>query len=204
MAGVTGTDALGVRHEQEAQCGSGLRGAAVTVEVRMKVNGHTVTVDAPGGERLLDTIRERLRLTGTKEGCGVGECGACTVILNGQAVNSCLVLTAQCDGAEVVTVEGLAEDGEMHALQRAFIEHGAVQCGFCTPGMLMSAKALLDANPHPDREEIRQAIAGNLCRCTGYEQIVQAIESVARQAYPSEDRGLRKDHGEGGCEADDG
>ena len=188
MAGVT---------ESGEQGGAGVRGATTTVGVCMKVNGHAVTMSVPGGERLLDTIRERLRLTGAKEGCGVGECGACTVILNGRAVNSCLVLTAQCDGAEIVTVEGLAEDGKMHALQRAFIEHGAVQCGFCTPGMLMSAKALLDADPHPDRHKIRQAIAGNLCRCTGYEQIVQAIESVARQAGC-------KDHGEGGCEADGG
>ncbi|OPZ50319.1 MAG: Nicotinate dehydrogenase small FeS subunit [Firmicutes bacterium ADurb.BinA052] len=188
MAGIT---------EAGEQGGAGARGAAATVEVRMRINGHAVTMSVPGGERLLDTIRERLRLTGTKEGCGVGECGACTVIVNGQAVNSCLVLTAQCDGAEIVTVEGLTGDGEMHALQRAFIEHGAVQCGFCTPGMLMSAKALLDADPHPDRHKIRQAIAGNLCRCTGYEQIVQAIESVARQAGS-------KDHGEGGCEADGG
>ena len=188
MAGVT---------EAGEQGGAGVRGATTTVGVCMKVNGHAVTMSVPGGERLLDTIRERLRLTGTKEGCGVGECGACTVILNGRAVNSCLVLTAQCDGAEIVTVEGLAEDGEMHALQRAFIEHGAVQCGFCTPGMLMSAKALLDADPDADRHKIRQAIAGNLCRCTGYEQIVQAIESVARQAGC-------KDHGEGGCEADGG
>jgi carbon-monoxide dehydrogenase small subunit len=188
MAGVT---------EAGEQDGAGARGAGAVVEVRVKVNGQVLTVTVPGGERLLDTIRERLHLTGTKEGCGVGECGACTVILNGRAVDSCLVLTAQCDGAEIVTVEGLAEDGEMHALQRAFIEHGAVQCGFCTPGMLMSAKALLDADPHPDRHKIRQAIAGNLCRCTGYEQIVQAIESVARQAGC-------EDHGEGGCEADGG
>ena len=195
MAGVT---------EAGEQDGAGARGAGAVVEVRVKVNGQVLTVTVPGGERLLDTIRERLHLTGTKEGCGVGECGACTVILNGRAVNSCLVLTAQCDGAEIMTVEGLAEDGEMHALQQAFIEHGAVQCGFCTPGMLMSAKALLDADPHPDRHKIRQAIAGNLCRCTGYEQIVQAVESVARQADPSKDRGLQKDHVEGGCESDGG
>ena len=192
MAGVTGIDAPGAR------------GATTTVKVSMNVNGQAMAVDVPGGERLLDTIRERLCLTGTKEGCGVGECGACTVIVNGRGVNSCLVLTAQCDGAEITTVEGLAEDGEMHPLQRAFIEHGAVQCGFCTPGMLMSAKALLEANPHPGRDEIRQAIAGNLCRCTGYEQIVQAIESVARQAGQPEDQGLLKDHGEGGCDAHDG
>lgn len=185
MAGVT---------EAGEQSGAG---ATAMVEVRMMINGQALTVTVPGGECLLDTIRERLHLTGTKEGCGVGECGACTVILNGRAVNSCLVLTAQCDGAEIMTVEGLAEDGEMHVLQRAFVEHGAVQCGFCTPGMLMSAKALLDADPHPDRHKIRQAIAGNLCRCTGYEQIVQAIELVARQAGC-------EDHGEGGCEADGG
>ena len=201
MAGVTGT---GTKTDANARGGCCGHEAAATVDVRMKVNGHDVTVSVPGCERLLDTIRERLHLTKTKEGCGVGECGACTVILNGQAVNSCLVLTAQCDGAEVMTVEGLAEDGEMHALQRAFIEHGAVQCGFCTPGMLMSAKALLDADPHPDRDGIRQAIAGNLCRCTGYEQIVQAIETVARQADRSEDRGSQRHHVEGGCEADGG
>ena len=201
MAQVTGT---GTKTDVNARGGCCGHEAAATVEVAMEVNGHAVTMSVPGGERLLDTIRERLRLTGTKEGCGVGECGACTVILNGRAVNSCLVLTAQCDGAEIMTVEGLAEDGEMHALQQAFIEHGAVQCGFCTPGMLMSAKALLDADPHPDRHKIRQAIAGNLCRCTGYEQIVQAVESVARQADPSKDRGLQKDHVEGGCESDGG
>ncbi len=179
-------------------------GATTMVRVRMKVNAQNVEVDVPGGERLLDTIRDRLRLTGTKEGCGVGECGACTVIMDGQAVNSCLALTAQCNGAEIITVEGLAKDGEMHPLQRAFIEHGAVQCGFCTPGMLMSAKALLEANPHPGRDEIRQAIAGNLCRCTGYEQIVQAIESVAGHAGQWENQGLSKDHGEGGCDAHEG
>lgn len=184
--------------------------AASRVAVSMIVNGRPVAVHVPGSERLIDTIRDRLRLTGTKEGCGVGECGACTVIMNGKAVNSCLVLTAQCDGAEIATVEGLAEAGEMHALQRAFVEHGAVQCGFCTPGMLMSAKALLDANPRPNREEIRQAIAGNLCRCTGYEQIVQAIESVAGQSsgHNRNDRSREprrsEDHGEGGCDRNDG
>ena len=167
------------------------------MKIDFKLNGRDYSLEVRDDMRLLDFLREELKLTGTKEGCGEGECGACTVIIDGKAVNSCLVLTAQCDGAEIVTVEGLTGDGEMHALQRAFIEHGAVQCGFCTPGMLMSAKALLDADPHPDRHKIRQAIAGNLCRCTGYEQIVQAIESVARQAGS-------KDHGEGGCEADGG
>ncbi|MEA4883069.1 MAG: (2Fe-2S)-binding protein [Clostridia bacterium] len=148
--------------------------------VKMTVNRRPVAVDVTGDERLLDTLRTRLRLTGAKEGCGVGECGACTVILNGRAVNSCLVLTAQCDGAEIETVEGLANGDALHPLQDAFIQHGAVQCGFCTPGMLMTAKALLDRKPDPSRDEIREAIAGNLCRCTGYEQIIRAIESVAK------------------------
>lgn len=150
------------------------------VGVKMTVNRRPVAVDVTGDERLLDTLRTRLRLTGAKEGCGVGECGACTVILNGRAVNSCLVLTAQCDGAEIETVEGLANGDALHPLQDAFIQHGAVQCGFCTPGMLMTAKALLDRKPDPSRDEIREAIAGNLCRCTGYEQIIRAIESVAK------------------------
>ncbi len=183
--------------------GGGDVGATGMLRVSMKVNGQSVAVDVPGGERLLDTIRDRLHLTGTKEGCGVGECGACTVIMNGKAVNSCLVLTAQCDGTEIITVEGLAENGEIHPLQRAFIEHGAVQCGFCTPGMLMSAKALLDAKAHPNRNDIRQAIAGNLCRCTGYEQIVQAIESAARQVSRREQDDMPSNHEKGGCEAHD-
>jgi len=149
------------------------------IEVTITVNGtkHRLTVGPK--ERLLDTLRERLHLTGTKEGCGVGECGACTVILDGEAVHSCMVLTAQADGSEVLTVEGLEVEGRLHPLQEAFIKHHAVQCGFCTPGMLMSAKALLDKNPNPTREEIKTAIEGNLCRCTGYEQIIEAIESVA-------------------------
>ena len=149
------------------------------IEVTITVNGtkHRFTVGPK--ERLLDTLRERLHLTGTKEGCGVGECGACTVILDGEAVHSCMVLTAQVDGSEVLTVEGLEVDERLHPLQEAFIKHHAVQCGFCTPGMLMSAKALLDKNPNPTREEIKTAIEGNLCRCTGYEQIIEAIESVA-------------------------
>ena len=116
-----------------------------------------------------------------KEGCGIGECGACTIVLDGKAVNSCLVLAASVEGKNVLTTEGLSKEGKLHPLQQAFIDHFALQCGFCTPGFLMTAKALLDANPHPTREEIKRAISGNLCRCTGYHQIVDAIESVAAE-----------------------
>jgi len=147
-------------------------------EVAFTVNKKKVTLKVGPKERLLDTLREQLHLTGTKEGCGIGECGACTVILNGKAVPSCLILTGQIEGSEVLTVEGLEIDGKLDLLQQAFIDYNAVQCGFCTPGMLMSAKALLMKNPHPDREEIKTALEGNLCRCTGYEQIIEAIESV--------------------------
>lgn len=153
--------------------------------VSFTVNGRPVTVETAAGERLLDTLRDRLGLTGAKEGCGVGECGACTVLMNGDAVNSCLVLTAQCEGADVVTVEGLSGSGraggQLSQLQQSFLDHGAVQCGFCTPGMLMAAAALLLKNPRPTRAEIRQALAGNLCRCTGYEQIVEAVEAAANE-----------------------
>ena len=148
--------------------------------VTFKVNGKKVTLKVSPKERLIDTLREQLQLTGTKEGCSVGECGACTVILDGKAVCSCLILTGQIEGSEVLTIEGLEVDGELDALQHAFIEHHAIQCGFCTPGMLMSAKALLIHNPHPIREEIKTALEGNLCRCTGYEQIIEAIASVTR------------------------
>lgn len=148
------------------------------VKVSFTVNCRSITVEVEPNERLLDTLRERLKLTGTKEGCGAGECGACTVILNGDAVNSCLVLTAQVDGAEILTVEGLEVDGKLDPLQTAFIEQQAIQCGFCTPGMLMSAKALLMRNPHPSREEIKTALEGNICRCTGYEQIIAAVEDA--------------------------
>ena len=150
------------------------------VKVAFTLNGKEISLLVQPGERLLDTIRERLNLTGTKEGCGVGECGACTVILDGQAVNSCLVLTAQVDGREVRTVEGLSGEEELDKLQQAFIDHQAVQCGFCTPGMLMSARALLDDTRNPTREEIKTALDGNLCRCTGYQQIVEAVEAAAK------------------------
>jgi carbon-monoxide dehydrogenase small subunit len=151
------------------------------IEVTFTVNRKKVTLKVGPKERLLDTLREQLHLTGAKEGCGIGECGACTVILNGEAVSSCLILTGQIEGSEVLTVEGLAIDGKLDPLQQAFIDYNAVQCGFCTPGMLMSAKALLMKNPHPNREEIKTALEGNLCRCSGYEQIIEAIESIANK-----------------------
>jgi len=129
---------------------------------------------------LLDVLRYDLGLTGTKEGCGTGSCGACTVLINGQAVNSCLVLVSEVAGKEITTIEGVAQDGKLHPLQQAFIDQGAVQCGFCTPGLILTAKSLLDVNPNPTEPQIREAIAGNLCRCTGYDKIVRAIMSAAK------------------------
>jgi carbon-monoxide dehydrogenase small subunit len=149
------------------------------INLTLKVNGKEVTLKVGPKERLIDTLREQLNLTGTKEGCSIGECGACTVILNGEAVSSCLILSGQIGGSEILTIEGLEVAGKLDPLQKAFIDYQAVQCGFCTPGMLMSAKALLMKNPHPSREEIKTSLEGNLCRCTGYEQIIEAIESVA-------------------------
>ena len=150
------------------------------MRISFALNGTSVSVDVPEDSRLLDVLRDHLGLTGTKEGCGVGECGACSVLLDGRLVNSCLVLAAQADGRQVVTIEGIRgpEDGP-NDLQQAFIDYGAVQCGFCTPGMVLAGEALLATNPHPTRPEIREAIAGNLCRCTGYQQIVDAIEATA-------------------------
>lgn len=147
--------------------------------LEMKVNGEKVAVDIDPGLRLLDVLRDVLHLTGTKEGCGEGECGACSVILDGELVDSCLVLAPQAQGKEVVTIEGIAAEGKLHPLQEAFIEAGAVQCGFCTPGMILAAKVLLDHNPNPDRQEIARAISGNLCRCTGYAKIIKAVEIAA-------------------------
>ena len=144
----------------------------------MMLNGESVTVEVEPFEILVDVLRDKLGLTGTKIGCNEGECGACTVIMDGQAVLSCLLPAMKAQGREVVTIEGLSRDGELHPLQQAFIEKGAVQCGYCTPGMIMSAKALLDENPQPSAEEIEEALAGNLCRCTGYFQIVEAIAAA--------------------------
>lgn len=144
----------------------------------MRLNGEEVTTQVKPDALLLDVLRDELELTGTKEACGEGECGACTVLLDGEPVTSCIVPARKAQGREVLTVEGLTSGGELHPLQKAFIEYGAVQCGYCTPGMLMSAKALLDRNPHPSEEEIKEAISGNLCRCTGYVKIVEAIKAV--------------------------
>ncbi len=147
----------------------------------LKVNGRTEELLIEPHKTLLQVLREDLGLTGAKHGCGVGDCGSCTVLLDGEPVNSCLVLALQVDGREVTTIEGLAQDGKLHPVQDAFIDHGAIQCGFCSPGMILTSKALLDANPHPDHKEIRKAISGNLCRCTGYQKIVEAVEDAAQR-----------------------
>jgi len=145
----------------------------------LEVNGATHTVTAAAHRSLLDVLREELGFTGTKKGCNAGDCGVCTVLLDGMPVNACLVLAAQAVGKRITTIEGAAADGRLHRVQQAFIECGAAQCGFCTPGMVLSSIALLDENPNPTRAEIREALSGNLCRCTGYVQIVEAIERVA-------------------------
>lgn len=146
----------------------------------MTVNGQACAVDVHPFARLLDVLRDDLRLTGTKEGCGEGECGACTVLLNGLVVNSCLVPAAQAQGAEVVTVEGLAEGGNLSAVQTAFLKFNAAQCGFCSPGMMLSATDLLRRNAHPSEDDIREGLAGNLCRCTGYSKILDAVTEASK------------------------
>jgi carbon-monoxide dehydrogenase small subunit len=147
--------------------------------ITLTVNGAEERLDVPSSMTLLQMLRERLALTGTKNGCEAGECGACTVLVDGESVNSCMMLAVEADGREVLTVEGLAPEGRLSPLQEAFVEHNAVQCGFCTPGMLMSAHALLQRNPRPAEAEIKEALVGNLCRCTGYVRIVDAIEAAA-------------------------
>lgn len=149
-------------------------------KVSFKVNNEKVTLQVKPYETLLETLRERLSLTGAKEACSLGSCGACTVIVDGKPVRSCLVLTLEVEGANVETVEGLKKDGNLHPLQKAFVEKGAIQCGFCTPGMIMTAKALLDRNPNPGRTEIVETVSSNLCRCTGYKKIIEAVEEASR------------------------
>jgi carbon-monoxide dehydrogenase small subunit len=148
------------------------------------VNGRSETATVPAGMTLLEFLRGRLCLTGTKEGCGIGECGACTVLLDGSPVTACLVLAVEADGSAVDTIEGEAKDGELSALQKAFVEAGAIQCGFCTPGMIMSARGLLRRIPNPTDDEIVEAMAGNLCRCTGYEAILEAVRAAAAGQRP--------------------
>ena len=148
--------------------------------ISMKVNGKEYEIAVEPNKTLADTLRYELGLTGTKKGCDVGECGSCTVILNGKPVNSCLVLAVQANGAEVLTIEGLKPPEGLHPIQQAFVEKGAIQCGFCSPGMILSASSLLKKNPNPTEAEIRTALSGNLCRCTGYQKIVEAVQSVGK------------------------
>jgi aerobic carbon-monoxide dehydrogenase small subunit len=149
--------------------------------ISLTVNGKKYEIAVGSNQTLVDILRNEMGLTGTKEGCGEGDCGACAVLMDGKAVNSCLVPAVGVNGRDILTVEGLAEGESLHPLQEAFVDHGAIQCGFCSPGMLISGKALLDQNPHPSEEETRLAISGNLCRCTGYQKIVEAIMSAGEK-----------------------
>ena len=149
-----------------------------TIKINFVLNGEEIIDEVPVNITLLDYLRDYLRLTGTKEGCGKGECGACTVIMNGRSVNSCMVLIPQVDGKNVLTIEGLSKNG-ITKIQKAFVEEGAIQCGFCTPGMVMSTYYLLSKNPHPNEEEIREGLSGNLCRCTGYKKIIEAVKRAS-------------------------
>jgi carbon-monoxide dehydrogenase small subunit len=150
-------------------------------KIQITLNGKKTDLEVPSHRLLLDLLRDEIGLTGTKEGCGTGDCGACTVLLNGKPVNSCLIFSGELDGADIVTIEGLKIGPELHPVQRAFVQEGGVQCGYCTSGMLMMSKALLDENPDPSEEDIRFALSGNLCRCTGYAKIVNAVQDAARE-----------------------
>ncbi len=152
----------------------------MTSTITLTVNGHTRTVDVEPRRLLLDCLRDDLDITGPKDGCGIGVCGACTVIVDGRLVSACLELAVRCDGAGILTIEGLAEDERPHPIQQAFIDHGGFQCGICTPGMILTTKALLDYNPNPDDEDIRDWMMGNLCRCTGYYKIADSVKAAAR------------------------
>lgn len=156
----------------------------MSVSIQLEVNDESYQVDVESGTTLVELLRERLHLTGTKEGCGEGDCGTCIVLVNGAPVNSCLMLAVDAQGCRVTTIEGLATDGKLHPLQQSFIENGAIQCGFCTPAMILSAKALLDHNPRPSEEEIKQALSGILCRCGSYQKIVEAVRAVSGRVDP--------------------
>jgi carbon-monoxide dehydrogenase small subunit len=151
-----------------------------TVDVRLRVNGQDTTLEVHPLARLLDVLRNELRLTGTKEGCGEGECGACSVLVNGELVNSCLMPVLQADGAEIRTIEGVADEAELHAVQHAFVEHGGAQCGICTPGMVLASVSLLSRFPDPTDDQIRAGLSGNLCRCTGYMRIFKAVRETRK------------------------
>lgn len=148
------------------------------MEIQLIINEKEYNVEIDANMRLIDLLRDKLGLIGTKEGCGEGECGACTIIMDGESVNSCMVMAFQANGSTLTTIEGLEKNGELHPLQRAYMEEGSVQCGFCIPGMIMSTKALLDKSPHPSRDEIREGMSGNLCRCTGYNKAIDAAEKA--------------------------
>jgi carbon-monoxide dehydrogenase small subunit len=150
-------------------------------DITLTVNGRRYKLGVDPLRTLVEVLREDLGFTGVKVGCGKGECGACTILLNGKPVNSCLILAVEADGSSILTIEGLSKDGTLHPLQEAFVKYGAAQCGYCTPGMILSAKALLDENPNPSELDVREAISGNLCRCTGYAKIVKAILEAARK-----------------------
>ena len=154
------------------------------LKVKLQVNEESVELDVKPSETLLETLRDRLELTGAKEGCGLGACGSCTVLLNGLPTRSCIVLTAELDGSEVTTIEGLADGMKLNPVQESFMEKGAVQCGFCTPGMVLTAKGLLDRNSQPTKEEVIRSISSNLCRCTGYKKIVEAVEAASSTETP--------------------
>ena len=151
-----------------------------TTEIEFTLNGRTARVSVPASTTALTMLRETLDLTGAKLACGEGECGACTIIVDGMSVNSCIMFAADCDGREITTIEGLQGDAGLDAVQRAFVELGSVQCGFCTPGMIMQARSILDRNPNPDAETIRRGLEGNICRCTGYSKIIEAVQAASR------------------------
>ena len=158
------------------------------ITIKLTVNGRVHELLVAPNQTLSQVLRDELQLTGTKQGCGVGDCGSCTVLLDGETVNSCLVLGVQASGHDITTIEGLAQGPDLHPIQEAFVEHGAIQCGFCSPGMILSAKSLLDKNPDPGPREIRQGLSGNLCRCTGYQKIVEAVSDAASQIRGRQDK----------------